>query len=93
MLSTVHPLAEQVLQEWLTGGLAVSRLDDIRGMLTELGVDMTDSSHLRQYTPFLHGEEILRIKTEMSGQFYSVCFDGSPIFHQVRAACFTCKLR
>ena len=61
----------------------MSRLDDVREMFMELGVDMTDSSHLREYIPFLQEEELLRIKTEMNGQFYSVSFDGSPIFHQV----------
>lgn len=72
------------MDSWLTAGLPLSRLDDVRGLLTELGVDMAASTHLRQYVPFLHGEEMLRLRSLMSGQDYSLSFDGSPHWHQVR---------
>ena len=71
------------MEAWMTGGLAISRLDDIRDLLRSLGVDMVDSSHLRQYIPFLESEERLRISAVMKNECYSVSFDGSPIWHQV----------
>ncbi|CAN0015998.1 unnamed protein product, partial [Ectocarpus sp. 8 AP-2014] len=72
----------QVMDAWLVAGLPVSRLDDIRGLLGELGVDMADSSHLRQYIPFLLSEERLRLGTVMKSQYYSISFDGTPLWHQ-----------
>lgn len=72
------------MDAWLVGGLPLARLDDIRGLLGELGVDMADSSHLRQYIPFLHEEEFLRLGAVLKNEDFSVSFDSSPIWHQVR---------
>lgn len=70
----------------------MSRLDDIRALFGELGVDMTDSSHLRQYIPFLLEEERLRLGKVLKDEYYSIAFDGTPIWHQVRATVSSCCL-
>lgn len=64
-------------------GLPISRLDDVRPLFVELGVDMVDSSKLKEFIDFLQLEEKRRLKLVFKGEEYTVAFDGSPVFHQV----------
>ncbi|CAN0084645.1 unnamed protein product, partial [Laminaria digitata] len=71
-----------VLEAWLIAGLPIARLDDVRPLLVELGVDMVESSKFREYIGFLQQEEKRRLKLLFKDEYFSVAFDGSPVFHQ-----------
>ena len=56
----------------LKAGVPLNKIDLFRDLLEEHGYALTSSTHLRQLIPFIHQEELSRIKREMS-----IIFDGT----------------
>ena len=50
---------------------------DLRCLLEENGYRLTDSRSLMDMIPFILSEERARIRSELSGKFLSVIFDGT----------------
>lgn len=86
--SSVCFYADQILESLLIAGIPLSKVDDLRSLMSRLRVDMGGSSKLKEYIEFAQAEERLRITGELDGQHYSVAFDGSPVNGQVRGLRF-----
>lgn len=71
------------MKAWLTAGIQLRKLDDVRPLLESFGVDMVDSSELREHIGSIRKEERLKLTEELGGGHYSITFDGSPVFDQV----------
>lgn len=72
------------MKGWLTAGMPLEKLDHFRPLLRHLGVDMADTSELTGHVVPIREEEHLKLAEELGGGHYSIAFDGSPIFDQVR---------
>ena len=53
------------------------KVDLFRDLLEEHGYALTSSTNLRQLIPFMHQEELSRIKQEILNQSLSIIFDGT----------------
>ena len=60
----------------LKAGVPLSKVDLFRDLLEEHGYSLTSSTNLRQLIPFIHQEELSRIKQEIINQPLSIIFDG-----------------
>ena len=72
------------MKAWLTAGIPLVKLDHMRPFLAHMGVDMVDSSELREHIGSIPKEEHLKLAAELGGRHYSIAFDGSRVFDQVR---------
>ena len=61
----------------LKAGVPLSKVDLFRDLLEEHGYALTSSTNLRQRIPFIHQEELSRIKQEILNQPLSIIFDGT----------------
>ena len=61
----------------LKAGVPLSQVDLFRDLLKEHGNALTSSINLRQLIPFIHQEELSRIKQEILNQPLSIIFDGT----------------
>ena len=59
-------------------GIPLSKIDILRDVLEEHAFALTSSSHLRQLIPFIHQEEVHRIKREIAKRPILIIFDGTP---------------
>ena len=60
----------------LKAGVPLSKVDLFRDLLEEHGYALTSSTNLKQLIPFIHQEELNRIKQEILNQ-PSIIFDGT----------------
>ena len=60
----------------LKAGVPLSKVDLFQDLLEEHGYALTSSTNLRQRIPFIHQEELSRIKQEILNQPLSIIFDG-----------------
>ena len=77
----------RVLHDFLSAGIPVCKIDDLRGLLESNNYRLTDSSNLSKLIPLILKEELLLIKAELrqpgtpEGQYVarelSIIFDGS----------------
>ena len=58
-------------------GVPLSKVDLFRDLLAEHGYALTSSTNLRQLIPFIHQEELSRIKQEILNQPLFILFDGT----------------
>ena len=58
-------------------GVPLSKVDLFRDLLKEHGYALTNSTNLGQVIPFIHQEELSRIKQEILNQPLSIIFDGT----------------
>ena len=86
--SRVHPVGDglpdstrvyrvKVATTMLKEGVPLNKIDLFRNLLEEHGYALTSSTHLRQLIPFIHQEELSRIKREIRQQPLSIIFDGT----------------
>ena len=61
----------------LKAGVHLSIIDLFRDLLEEHGYAITSSTNVRQLIPFVHQEELSRIKHEILNQPLSIIFDGT----------------
>ena len=61
----------------LNAGVPLSMIDLFRDLLEEHGYALTSSTNLKQLIPFIHQEEVSRIKQEILNQPLSIIFDGT----------------
>ena len=66
----------KVVTAMLKAGVPLSKVDLFRDLLEEHGYALTSSTNLRQLIPFIHQEELSRIKQEILNQPLSIIFDG-----------------
>ena len=66
-----------VVTSFLKSGVPLSKVDSFRNLLEEHAFSLTGRQHLSEIIPFIHHEEIARIKKEISGKHLSVIFDGT----------------
>ena len=59
----------------LKAGVPLNKIDLFRDLLEEHGYALTSSTHLRQLVPFIHQEELSRIKREIHQRPLSIIFD------------------
>ena len=67
----------KVVTAMLKAGVPLSKVDLFRDLLEEHGFALTSSTNLRQLIPFIHQEELCRIKQEILNQPLSIIFDGT----------------
>ena len=65
----------KVVTAMLKAGVPLSKVDLFRDLLEEHGNALTSSTNLRQLIPFIHQEELSRIKQEILNQPLSIIFD------------------
>ena len=70
----------KVVIAMLKAGVPLSKVDLFRDLLEEHGYALTSSTNLRQLIPFIHQEELSRIKQEILNQPLSIIFDGTTYF-------------
>ena len=86
--SRVHPVGDglpdstrvyrvKVVTTMLKAGVPLNKIDLFRDMLEEHGYALTCSTHLRQLIPFIHQEELNKIKREIHQRPLSIIFDGT----------------
>lgn len=86
--SEFHPVGEglpsstrvyriKVVTSMLKAGIPLSKIDILRDVLEEHAFALTSSSHLRQLIPFIHQEEVHRIKREIAKRPIVIIFDGT----------------
>ena len=86
--SRVHPVGDglpdstrvyrvKVVTTMLKAGVPLNKIDLFRDLLEEHGYALTSSTHLRQLIPFIHQEELSRIKREIHQRLLSIIFDGT----------------
>ena len=66
----------KVVTAMLKARVPLSKVDLFRDLLEEHGYALTSSTNLRQLIPFIHQEELSRIKQEILNQPLSIVFDG-----------------
>ena len=57
----------KVVEQFLRAGIALAKVDSLRGLLEEGALKLTHSSHLANYVPVIQGEEKNRIHSEIDG--------------------------
>ena len=67
----------KVVIAMLKAGVPLSKVDLFRDLHKEHGYALTSSTNLRQLIPFIHQEELSRIKQEILNQPLSIIFDGT----------------
>ena len=67
----------KVVTTMLKAGVPLNKIDLFRDLLEEHGYALTTSTHLRQLIPFIHQEELSRIKREIRQRPLSIIFDGT----------------
>ena len=67
----------KVVTAMLKAGVPLSKVDLFRDLLEEHSYALTSSTNLRQLTPFIHQEELSKIKQEILSQPLSIIFDGT----------------
>ena len=67
----------RVVTEFLKCGIPLHKSDGLRELLEENGYQLTSSTHLRQYVPFVLQEEMKVIKQEIADKHVSIIFDGT----------------
>lgn len=86
--SRVHPVGDglpdstrvyrvKVVTAMLKAGVPLGKIDLFRDLFEEHGYALTSSTHLRQLIPFIHQEELSRIKREILNRPLSIIFDGT----------------
>ena len=61
----------------LKAGVPLSKVDLFEDLLEEHGYALTSSINLRQLIPFIHQEELSKIKQEILNQPLSIIFDAT----------------
>ena len=61
----------------LKAGVPLSKVDLFQDLLEEHGYALMSSTNFRQLIPFIHQEELSRIKQEILNQPFSITFDGT----------------
>ena len=67
----------KVVTAMLKAGVPLSKVDLFRDLLKEHGYVLMSSTNLRQLIPFIHQEELSRIRQEILNQPLSIIFDGT----------------
>ena len=67
----------QVVTAMLKAEVPLSKVDLFRDLFEEHGYALMSSTNLRQLIPFIHQEELSRIKQEILNQPLSIIFDGT----------------
>ncbi len=67
----------KVLTSFLKAGVPLLKLDAFRDIFEENGCSLTDSSNLRKMIPFIHENEVQKLKQSIAGRNISVIFDGT----------------
>ena len=67
----------KVVTAMLRAGVPLSKIDSFRELLEEHAFSLCSVSNLRQVLPFIHHEEMLRLKSEIQGKHVSFIFDGT----------------
>ena len=67
----------KVMTTMLKAGVPLNKIEVFRDLLEEHGYALTSSTHLRQLIPFIHQEELSRIKREIRQRPFSIIFDGT----------------
>ena len=86
--SSVHPIGEglpessrvyrvNVVTAVLKAGLLIHKIDCFRSLLEEHAYSLTSSSILRQIIPFIHNNEMEKIKKAVDKKPVSIIFDGT----------------
>ena len=86
--SRVHPVGDglpdstrvyrvKVVTAMLKAAVPLNKIDLFRDLLEEHGYALTSSTYLRQLIPFIHQEELSRIKREIRQWSLSIIFDGT----------------
>ena len=67
----------KIVTAMLKAGIPLSKVDLFRDLLEEHGYALMSSTNLRQLIPFIHQEELSRIKQEILNQPLSIIFEGT----------------
>ena len=84
----VHPVGENlpdavrinrvmVVRSFMKAGIALEKVDCFRGFLEGNAYRLTGSQHLRELIPFIHHQEVTKVKNDINGKCVSVIFDGT----------------
>ena len=75
----------RVVENFLSAGIPLSKVDRLRGLLEENGLRLTHSSHLSDCIPLLLKQEKEKPHSEFEGDFISAIFDGTTRFGEALA--------
>ena len=67
----------KVLEQFIRTGIALAKVDSLRGLLEEGALKLTHSSHSADYVPVIKGEGKKWICSEIDDQDVSIIFDGT----------------
>lgn len=77
----------RVVEQFLSAGIPLSKIDSLRGLLEENGLRLTSSTHLYEFIPVLLKQEEDLLRAEIGGTFVSAIFDGTARFGEALAIC------
>ena len=66
----------------MKAGVALEKVDCFCGFLEGNAYRLTGSQHLRELIPFIHHQEVTKVKNDINEKCVSVIFDGTT--HDVR---------
>ena len=78
----------KVVTALLKAGIPLNKLDDLREILEESALRLTDRSHMSDLIPFIHSQEVNLIKAEIANRPVSVVFDGTTRLGEAMAIVF-----
>ena len=67
----------KVVRTFLSAGVALNKIPDIRDLLEEHAYRLTDRRQMSDLVPFILDQEKEKLKHEMAGKPLSIVFDGT----------------
>ena len=75
----------KVVRTFLRAGVPLNKLDHFRELLEEGGFRLTDRKYMSDLVPVRYQQEVDLLKSELSGMFLSVIFDGTTRYGEAMA--------
>ena len=84
----VHPVGDNLrdavrinrvmaVRSFMKAGVALEKVDCFRGFLEGNSYRLTGSQHLHELIPYIHHQEVTKVKNDINGKFVSVIFYGT----------------
>lgn len=75
----------KVVETFIASGVPLNKLDSFKPLLEENAMRLTDVQHMSDLIPFIHGQEMERIRADIASRPVSVTFDGTTRFGEALA--------
>ena len=75
----------KVVRTFLRAGVPLNKIDLFKELLEEGGFRLTDRRHMSDLVPLIYQQELDLLKSELTGMFLSVIFDGTTRYGEAMA--------